>query len=1064
MTLDHAQRRVLEHPSGPLLVLAGPGTGKTTTLVESMVERIDGRGADPESVLALTFSRKAAEQLRDRVAARLGRTTQTMMCATFHSFAFALVRAHSPAESYAAPLRLLSAAEQDVIVRELLARGEQSVTDQVAWPTELAAAVGTRGFATELAAVLARTQEKGLGFERLRRLAREAGRPELHAAADFMAQYDAVLAEQNLLDYPGLIAQAVSLLQDRDNPAREVLRARFAHVFVDEYQDTDPSQVALLKAIAGDGRNLVAVGDPHQSIYGFRGAEARGILQFSDVFRTPAGRPAPVIALGTTRRFGERIQIAASRVAARLPLPGTIPEQARAEFSNPQCAPGTPAGRVEVMTFDTERAEGEHVADLLRRAHLEDGVPWSQMAVLVRSGRTTLPGVRRVLAAAGVPLEVAADELPLVREPAVAVLLDALRAVVSGADWLDVDRAHTLVTSPLVGLDAAEVRGLARALRVREKAMAVGAERDPLSSGELVRRAVLDSDGLVDVDLPAARRVAAVGRLLRSVAQALEQGGTVEEVLWELWSGTAWPVRLRGAVDRGGAAGRRAHRDLDAVCALFEAAARAESRRGHTGVRPFLDQLAAQEIPADTLAERGLRGDAVRLLTAHRAKGLEWRLVVVMHVQEDLWPAPGRRSTLLKADQIGHRELQPPPTTRELLAEERRLFYVACTRARERLICTAVASADEDGEQPSRFLAELEVPPVSVTGRPPRPLSIPGVVATLRRVACDDAAPPALRQAAARRLAKLAAERLDGRALAPAADPASWWGTRAWSAADAPIRPDTEPVALSASALTGLIECPARWFLEREAGGAQRATQSSGFGNVVHAIADRIGRGEVVVAAGGDHAQTVAELMTEVDRVWGQLPFRTPWSAEQERSQVAGALTRFLQWHTRPEGRRLLATEHHFEARVVLPDGAEVLLTGFADRLEVDADGRIVVIDLKTGKYPPTEQEVARHPQLGLYQLAVESGGVDELVSPEPAFSGGAELWQLRREPGAPVKVQRQDVQVPDESGSRPIEIQLMTAVAAIRDESFPARPGEQCQHCDLVPLCPAHTAGTVLS
>ena len=117
--LDPDQQAVVDHPGGPLLVLAGPGTGKTTTLVEAVVDRIEHRGADPASVLALTFSRKAAEQLRDRVTARLGRTTSTTMCATFHSFAYGLIRRYSPPELYAGPLRILSAPEQDVVLREL---------------------------------------------------------------------------------------------------------------------------------------------------------------------------------------------------------------------------------------------------------------------------------------------------------------------------------------------------------------------------------------------------------------------------------------------------------------------------------------------------------------------------------------------------------------------------------------------------------------------------------------------------------------------------------------------------------------------------------------------------------------------------------------------------------------------------------------------------------------------------------------------------------------------------------------------------------------------------------
>jgi RecB family exonuclease len=208
-------------------------------------------------------------------------------------------------------------------------------------------------------------------------------------------------------------------------------------------------------------------------------------------------------------------------------------------------------------------------------------------------------------------------------------------------------------------------------------------------------------------------------------------------------------------------------------------------------------------------------------------------------------------------------------------------------------------------------------------------------------------------------------------------------------------------------------------------------------------------------------AAQVDELMASVDRVWGQVPFRTPWSGEREREELRRALHRFVAWRE-SEARELLGTEERLDALVDLPDGTQVQLYGYADRLELDADGRVVVVDLKTGKYPPTNDEVAVHPQLGLYQLAVEHGAVERLAP--AAEHGGAELWQLRKEVRNALKVQRQAPQEPDPDGVRTIERQLMTAVARLRDEEFPARPGEQCGHCDFVVMCPAHHSGTVLS
>ena len=838
VALDAEQQRVVDHAGGPLLVLAGPGTGKTTTLVEAIADRIEQRGVDPSQILALTFSRKAAESLRDRVTARVGRTLADDLSRTFHSFAYGLVRAYAPAGVYDAPLRLLSAPEQDVVLQELLTHADESV----AWPDALRQAVGTRGFAREVLDVLARAREKGLDGAALGRLGREHALPEFEAAGLFLEQYLTILDSLGAVDYPDLIRRAVVVAEQH----RAALRARFTHVFVDEYQDTDPSQVRLLQALAGGGRELVVVGDPHQSIYGFRGADVGGILRFPTEFPAADGSPAEVVALRTTRRFGSRLLVATQRVAGRLAFTGSVPVAAQEAFARPRSEADV-EGLTEVLTFDTDRAEAEHLADLLRRTHLEQGLPWSDMAVLVRSAQATLPALRRALGAAGVPVEVAADDTPLVREPAVVPLLSCLEAVLHGDEtdptaptYLHPSAVADLLVSPLVELDATE-SGRWRG------SCAARAQRDgepPRPSADLVREAVLEPALLEGLDGEPVRRAAAFGRLVQQARRVLDDGGTAEDVLWSIWSATRWPSRLRARAASGGQSARLAHRDLDAVVALFEAASRSEQQHGHRSLREFTETLRAQQIPADTLAERGVRGDAVRLLTAHRSKGLEWPLVVVAHVQEEAWPDLRRRHTLLRADRIGVDDLLEPVSARAMLTEERRLFYVACTRARERLVVTAVASTDPDGEQPSRFLLELAGDAQRIghrQGRPPRPLSLPGLVAELRRTLADPDADPGLRDAAARRLARLAGERdASDRALVAAADPATWWGTRALTLAETPIRPAEQPVVVSASTLAGLIECPAKWFLEREAGGASKTSQSQGFGNIAHALADRV--------------------------------------------------------------------------------------------------------------------------------------------------------------------------------------------------------------------------------
>ncbi|WP_405457263.1 ATP-dependent helicase [Streptomyces sp. NBC_00101] len=1089
--LDAAQRAVVEHPGGPLLVLAGPGTGKTTTLVESVAARV-AAGTDPARVLVLTFSRKAAVELRDRMAARLG-AARGPQATTFHSYCYALVRAHQDADLFADPLRLLSGPEQDVTVRDLLAGQldlEKAGLAHVRWPDELRACLTTRGFADEVRAVLARSRELGLGADALADFARRTGRPDWGAAAQFLAEYLDVLDAQGVLDYAELVHRAV-LLTERPEVA-ERLAGEYDAVYVDEYQDTDPSQVRLLHALAGNavgrarggtasgpdtgvrarartgaGRTLIAFGDPDQSIYAFRGADVNGILGFPDVFRRADGAPAPVGVLTTSRRSGAGLLAATRLLTRRMPLTRLPAEKVRAHRELSAVRPG---GRVEVYTYPTASTELDNIADLLRRAHLEEGVPWKEMAVLVRAGGRSMPSVRRALTSAGVPLEVDGDDLPLRHEPAVAPLLTALRAVAEAAlrrppagvgpdgdhddpaDVLDEETALTLLTSPLGAMDAADLRRLGRALRDDERA---AGNRVPPPSGELLARALAEPERLATHDPAYARGAQRLGTLLGRARTLLQEGGTAEEALWTLWNGTPWPSRLERAALRQGVGGRNADRDLDAVCALFETAARAEERTGGRGALNFLEEVDAQDIAADTLSRRVARPDAVRLMTAHRSKGLEWRLVVVAGVQEGLWPDLRRRGSLLEADRIGRDGLAEPLTPGALLTEERRLFYVAATRARERLIVTAVKAPADDGDQPSRFLAELGVEPRDVTGRPRRPLAVAALVAELRATTVDPAASEALREAAAQRLARLASLTDDeDRPLVPAAHPHRWWGLDEPTRSAVPLRDRDQPVVLSGSALDQLAHtCALQWFLGREVKADAPATAAQGFGNVVHVLADEV--------ASGRTPADLDVLMERLDTVWNGLAFDAPWKSDQEKGQARAALERFLHWHVMDRsGRTPVAGEHGFDVTLEAGEYA-VRIRGSMDRVERDAEDRAYVVDFKTGKQAPTKDEVARHPQLAVYQLAVREGAVDEVfggVRPEP---GGAELVQLRRP--APKKEGGESspqVQAQQPLAGEWVSDLLATAAGRVLDERFTPTTGTHCGHCAFRASCSAQPEG----
>ncbi|MFC8900451.1 ATP-dependent helicase [Streptomyces cinereoruber] len=1101
--LDAAQREVVEHDGGPLLVLAGPGTGKTTTLVESVAARVE-KGADPERLLVLTFSRRAAVELRDRMAARLG-GRRPPQATTFHSYCYALIRAHQDAGLFAEPLRLLSGPEQDLAVRELLAGQidlERSGLGGVRWPDELRACLTTRGFADEVRAVLARSRELGLEPDALARFADRVGRPDWKAAAGFLAEYLDVLDLQGVLDYTELVHRAVLL-------AGSVTLPRYDAVYVDEYQDTDPAQVRLLHALAGDGRGtVVAFGDPDQSIYAFRGADVNGILDFPASFGG-----APVRVLRTSRRSGARLLAATRELARRMPMPRLPADKVRAHRELTAVRDG---GLAEAYTYPTASAESENIADLLRRAHLEDGVPWQDMAVLTRAG-ASLPALRRALTSAGVPVETDAADTPLRHEPAVAPLLLALRAVsgagapggsapdapapapgvtgepvrgdssaddrdvvraegpgddaapaeaapddASGAGagpgrhgdggWLDTETALALLASPLAGVDPADLRRLGRALRDEERA---AGNKVPPPSDVLLARALAEPERLVAHDPAYTHGAQRLGRLLQRARALLAAGGTAEEALWELWQGTPWPGRLERAALRGGPAGRNADRDLDAVCALFETAARAEERVGGRGVVNFLEELDAQDIAADTLTRRHTRPDAVRLMTAHRSKGLEWGLVVVAGVQEGLWPDLRRRGSLLEADRIGRDGLAEPLTPGALLAEERRLFYVAATRARDRLVVTAVKAAAEDGDQPSRFLTEFGAEPKDVPGRPRRPLAVSALVAELRATTVDPEASPALREAAAHRLARLAALTDDeGQPLVPAAHPDRWWGLFEPTRSAAPLRDRDRPVALSPSSLDNLVStCSLQWFLGREVKADSPATAAQGFGNVVHVLADEV--------ASGRTPADLDVLMARLDSVWDALAFDAPWKSAQEKQNARVALERFLNWHVMDRGGRApAASEHDFD--VTLEAGEyEVRIRGSMDRVETDAQGRAYVVDFKTGKSAPTKDEVARHPQLAVYQLAVREGALDEVFDGRRPEPGGAELVQLRqaapkKEGGdALPKVQAQE----SLSGEWVGEL-LAGAAGRVLDERFTPTTGQHCTTCSFRASCSARPEG----
>ena len=760
-------RRSSTTPAGRCWCWPGPAPARPPRWSRRSSDRIED-GADPSRVLALTFSRKAAEQLRDRVTARLGRTLSTQLSSTFHSFAYGLVRLHAPAELYAAPLRLLSAPEQDVVLQELLTDNPESVALARArcarpWAPAASRARSTRCCpAPASAASTPTTWSRSAATEKV---------PEFEAAGLFLRQYLDVLGDQSAIDYPDLIARAVI----EANLHRDELRARFSHVFVDEYQDTDPAQVALLRALAGDGRDLTVVGDPDQSIYGFRGAEVRGILDFPTQFPTADGTPAPVVALGTTRRFGSRLLRASRGIAASHRRHRLDPAPRRTPRSASPSPPTTPSARAASRCSpSTPPAPRPSTSPTCSAA------PTSRTASAGPRWRCwSAPGGPRSRRCAGRSAPPASRSRWPRRHPAGARAggAAAARRARGGRRRGRSTTRTTRLRRRRPGRGAADLaaRRARRDRRTlphpRDARAATGPTPGPRAGPPGGPRA---GRRWRVVDGEPARRATAAGRPARRGA-APRSPTAAPPRRCSGCSGTAptGAAACGSATQAGGAAApasRTATSTRSARCSRPPPAPR--SSRGTPVVRSFLATLRAQEIPADTLADRGVRGDAVRLLTAHRSKGLEWRLVVVAHVQEGAWPDLRRRGYAAAAPTGSAATALRPPITDPRRCSPRSAGCSTSprTRARQRLVVTAVASPEDDGEQPSRFVHELGRgnEPVHRVGRPRRPLSMAGLVAELRRTLADPDQPEPLRRAAARRLRQLADTDVHGRPVAPA--------------------------------------------------------------------------------------------------------------------------------------------------------------------------------------------------------------------------------------------------------------------------------------------------------
>lgn len=1080
--LSADQRAAVEvpHGSGPVLVPGAPGTGKSTVLIEAAVRRALQDGVDPERILILAPGRLAADSLRDRFTARLDRSLSTTPARTWAAYAFDLIR-RAKAEGIL-PLprgpRLLSGPEQDLIIRELL-EGHRMPGLELPWPEDLEAALETRGFRHEVRQLFDRIIESGRTARDLEELGHQCGRPDWIAAAALYAEYRDVLDLRmpEAFDPAGIITTARQIFQDEPEfLAAE--RDRLQLVLVDDVQEANPAVFELLADIAA-GKDCYVAFSPDTVVQGFRGARPDLVAELPRLLSADGSlierplwhthRHAPAIAeawLGVAGRISQR---AGGQLARRLEQPepraGTAHGPTAVVEPNPQ-----PAGTVEAHLVPSPVHELRYVAQRILDQHVNNGRDLAEIAVIVRNGGQ-LSELQRYLTGQGIPVRVPVAESAVRDEVAVRPLLDAY-AIALDPGLLTPETAVALLTSRIGGATSIELRRLRQSLRREELQGGGGRTSDTLLVEALLEPGALGTLGL---EGRSARRTARMIHSGRSAAA--EPGANAETVLWALWHSTGLANAWTESALTGGSHGARADRDLDAMMALFHTAERYVDQMPGAGPEQFLEYLLNQELPMDTLAARAQVDDAVELMTPASAAGRQWPVVIVAGLREGVWPNTRLRGELLGsslyADAVEHGvsyalQLDPLSRLREIRYDELRSFSTAVSRACEILICTAVSSEDD---QPSSFLdyvAPLE-PGAEGRGFTPveRPMTLRALVAELRQYAQLDGRYEAEAAEAARVLAGLAA----AEPAVPGAHPDSWWGLLPMTTSD-PVVPDGGTVYVSPSKVESVQKSPLDWFVQA-AGGEAATDFARSLGTLVHAIAQ-----DLPDASGGEY---VAELI----RRWPTLGMKDNWEGKLDFQRAETMVRKLAQYVLvmRSEGRSLLGVEQDFEVR--LPDvpaspgstpaqtrttpagpgdaqGGEAraaVLRGQVDRLEIDAEGRLVIVDLKTGKRQPGKAELSRHPQLGAYQAAVLAGGFAEVPGLSgPPVPGGAVLAQLGTTTKSP-GVQQQEPLDARENWA----LDMVTDAAMVMaGNSFEARHdpaksshgGHGCRLPEVCPLC----------
>nr|MBA2600860.1 ATP-dependent helicase [Actinomycetota bacterium] len=1004
LQLDDAQRTVVEHGSGPLVALGGPGTGKTSALVERFVRLATQSDCSADRILFLVPNRAQKIELQDRLTHRLLfdeglEAIVEVPIYTWHGFANHLVSRHYLDLGYGEPPVLLTSPEQWGDVRDALER-----ENPANWPHHRTL-LRNRGFVDEVVDFCIRAEQRALDDSQLDELART--RPKWAELIRFFKAHRARLKARSRIDYPMLLREAIELIANFDH-VRERLHQRFTHVLVDDGQELALVQQRLLYFLAppsdragSEDRSLVLAGDADSAIETFRGGDP----EWMDDFEKEFGAHETVV-LATSYRLSPELGKQATSLIAR-----NGPSDHR---TNDFAGEGT----LEVYRYGSLAVEVESIARAIRMAHLTDGVPYEDMAILLTSPRSMLAPLERALDSLEVPFSISAPDRPLGREPIVRSFTDL--AQFAFADEPDSEHTAQLLRSPLIDLDDAAVRELEREARVSGKSLPEVIDQDSDTERDLEVRSKIDQ--LIE---------------LRDLLRA-KKDAPADEAFWIVWDRSRLcadlQARARTSLDDP------ANRDLDALVAFSRSLGRfVERRRGSGTFNEYLETIGRADFGSDPWLPPERSGGGVNVASFHGAKGKEWAVVAVAGVVQGAIPKGRRASGLF--DPYFLDEPNPVARARKNEMEDRRVFYVAVTRASKRCIVTTSPGPTRRGE-PSRFIEELTgaMPEVESRADLP-PLTYTEAAARYRRVLADARAPQPDRIAALHGLARI--NDLDPDCSA--ARPSEWWWRWDWSEGELSIRAqqgdaeDLPPDKLrtSYSRIGTYDNCGLQYLFSVALGLDPESSHNMAFGSWIHKVFEECETGAIT-----NHDAALVRYKSLFD----EMVFPNKAIARQFRREGEIMIDRYVRF-LKP-GQAVVA-ETSFKVEL---EGHRI--TGRIDR--VDAIGRnLVISDYKTSKSTVSWEEARESLQLAIYYLAARE-------DPDLSALGDPVSMQLIYPNVPPTKgdVQRRS-QKPEES--RVALERLPGLMEGVLAEDFRPNPEANCRWCKFKPLCPLWSEGKEL-